>query len=88
VIVPHASAVHPFPARLHETLRSGFEFAAGLIVAAYVAEALASTDAGPMMDTENVLLRFTGIVAVLDESAALTAVILAEDDVGSICGAV
>jgi hypothetical protein len=86
--VPHTVAVQPVPATLQKTARSGFEFAAGVIVAAYFAEVPASTEAGPLMETENVLLRFTGTVAVLDESATLATVRLADGGVGSICGAV
>jgi hypothetical protein len=88
VMVPHTCAVQPLPATLHETVRSGFEFAAAEIVAAYVAEAPASTVAGPLMEMENVLLRFTATAAVLDESATLTAVSVTEGGAGSICGAV
>jgi hypothetical protein len=80
--------VQPLPATLHETSRSGFEFAAAEIVAAYVAEAPASTVAGPLMEMENVLLRFTATAAALDESATLTAVSVTEGVAGSICGAV
>jgi hypothetical protein len=88
VMVPHTGGAQPVPAMLQKIARAGFEFAAGVIVAAYVAEVPASTDAGPSMETENVLLRFTETVAVLEESAALTAIRLADGGVGSICGAV
>ena len=37
VIVPHAAPVQPIPATLQEIKRLGFEFAAGVSVAAYVA---------------------------------------------------
>jgi hypothetical protein len=88
VMVPHTSAVQPVPATLHETARSGFEFGAVLIVAAYVAKAPAFTEAGPLIETENVLVRFIETVSVFDESATLAAARLADGGAGSICGAV
>lgn len=73
VIDPHAFAVHPLPAMLQEMARSGFEFVAGVMVAAYVAVVPASTESGPPMERENVLVRVKVTEADLEESAALSA---------------
>jgi len=73
---------------LQEITRLGFEFTAGVSVAAYVADVPAFTEAAPEIESRNALARLSVMVAVLDGSAALMAIKVAEGDVGIIAGAV
>jgi hypothetical protein len=73
-IVPQAARVQPVPATLQEIARLGFEPAAGVSVAVYVAVFPAFTDDSPDTVRENKLAMVMVPVALLDGSATLVAV--------------
>ena len=88
MIVPQEFAPQPVPATLQEIARFGLEFATGVSVARYVADAPAFTEAGPVTESKKLLVRFTAAVAIFDESAALIAIRLTLGGAGIIPGAV
>lgn len=88
VIVPHEFAVQPVPVTLQEIMWLGFEFAAFVSVAAYVADVPALTEAGPATESKNVLVRSIVAVATFFGSATLMAIKFALGGVGIIPGAV
>jgi hypothetical protein len=73
-IVPHAAPAQPVPATLQEIARLGFEPAAGVSVAVYVAEVPALIDVRPDTARENKLAMVMVPVALFDGSATLVAV--------------
>jgi hypothetical protein len=87
-IVPHAAPVQPVPATLQKITRLGFELAAGVSVAAYVAVLPALTGEGPVTERENELVTVIVPVPLLDGSATLTAIREILGGAKRICGAV
>ncbi len=88
LIVPHAATLHPGPVTLQLTAVLGFEFGAGVSVAAYCARAPAPTFEGPVTVSVKVLVIWIAAVPDLEGSATLRAVSVALGGAGRICGAV
>jgi len=87
-IVPHAAPLQPVPATLQKIVRLGFELAAGVSVAAYVAATPVLTDDGPATARENVLMTIIVPVPLLEGSATLMAIREMLGGAIRICGAV
>jgi hypothetical protein len=87
-IVPQAAPVQPLPVTLQEITRLGLEPEGGVSAAVYVVVLPASTDDGPITASEKELVILIVAVALLDESATLTAIRETFAGTGRICGAV
>jgi hypothetical protein len=87
-IVPQAAPVQPVPETLQKITRLGFEFGAGVSVAAYVASLPVMSVDGPATARENELVTVIVAVPLLEGSATLTAVRETTGGEMEICGAV